>query len=61
MVFACPWHPEEERVPLVTFYTAGSVPYRGSIAPAVRHDANEALRDANEFPTKSPGREPKDV
>ena len=43
---------------LITFYIMGSVPYKAeSVAPVVRLDANETLRDANDFPTKSSGLE----
>lgn len=43
-------------IPSIPFYIMGSVPYKGgSLAPVVRLDANESLRDANDFLTKSSG------
>lgn len=56
MVCSWPLQPREEA--LGSSYIMGSVPYKGeSIAPVVRLDANETLRDANDFPTKSSGLE----
>lgn len=54
---SCLLQPEEEALgPLIPFYIMGSVPYKGgSLAPVVRLDANESLRDADDFLTKSSG------